>query len=574
MFGFVDRVFGKRLVRSVARVHALGGLALLCVIASGGCTADRGAGDDEADGGLSGGGPFVAPPIFGPGADPTTVEVFGGAMGGEVPQAVYPFDGVMLAQNINQMRLAFVAAASHSFYRLTVESPRYRQVIYLGDAACSARKCSYLVDDKVWARISHQSGGRATLTIDGTSGAGQPVGRATLQLQFSPQDVRGGLYYFATSKSGLLRVPFGATKPVPYLLGTGSGGVKNCIGCHGVSRDGKKVAAVFNLPDGYAGIVDGADPSKYILEPIESDGARLWNFASFSPDGSRLITVWNGTLSLRDGTTGKLIKNVPGSLLGGRAAMPEWSPDGESIVFVRVSARGRLGSDFGSPDIKAGDWFLGDAGDIAVLPYNGGAFGSAVTIVPAVAAKEFHFYPTFSPDSQWILFNSAATPGCASDSAGAKTGFNLKLVHCVSYDQTAARLRLVRARPDQTPIELARAMREPNKTTAWPKFAPFQQGSLVFFTFSAKLDYGFVINQAEVHASEDAYRPQIWMSGIDLSRAAGGVDPSYPPFWLPFQDAETNNHEAIWTQELACSRPGDCGSEFNCISGVCVPIIG
>ena len=52
------------------------------------------------------------------------------------------------------------------------------------------------------------------------------------------------------------------------------------------------------------------------------------------------------------------------------------------------------------------------------------------------------------------------------------------------------------------------------------------------------------------------------------------MDPSYPPFWLPFQDSDTNNHEVLWTQDLACTRPGDCGSEFDCIDGVCVPIIG
>lgn len=563
----------RKLHRRARPALGLVGLAVLFVLGLG-CTADRLDGDGADDMGSADPGHVVAPPIFGPGADPGTVDVFAGPSSGTAPQSVYPFDGTMLASNINQMRLAFLAAPGQSLFRLTLDSPYYRQTIYLGGAACQGRECSYLVDDKVWNTIAHRSGGRVTLTIAGTAGAGQPVGSTSLSLSFSPQDVRGGLYYFATSKSGILRVPFGATRPVPYLLGTGSGGVKNCIGCHGVSRDGKKVAAVFNLPDGYAGIVDGADPKKYILEPIESDGARLWNFASFSPDGSRMITVWNGTLSLRDGTTGKLIKNVAGSLLGGRAAMPEWSPDGESIVFVRVTGRGRLGSDFGSPDVKAGDWFLGDAGDIAVLPYNGGMFGPAVTIVPAIVDKEFHFYPTFSPDSAWILFNSAATPGCASDSAGKKTGFNLRMVRCVSYDQTAARLRLVRARADQTPIELLRAAHEPNKTTAWPKFAPFQQGSLVFFTFSAKLDYGFVIKQGEVQASEDSYRPQIWMSGIDLSKAATGGDPSYPPFWLPFQDPETNNHEAIWTQELACSRPADCGSEFTCTGGVCVPIIG
>jgi len=48
----------------------------------------------------------------------------------------------------------------------------------------------------------------------------------------------------------------------------------------------------------------------------------------------------------------------------------------------------------------------------------------------------------------------------------------------------------------------------------------------VFFTFSAKFDYGFVVKQAEVKMKEDSYRPQIWMSGIDLGKAAGGGDPS------------------------------------------------
>lgn len=558
------------------RVTTPGGRWLLGIVGLflWGCSASRGSEEDDGAGLMPPPDRIIAPPVFGPGADKTTEGQFTGPAGGAAPQVVYPLDGVMLASNINQMRLAFSADPGHSYFRVTLDSPRYQQTLYLGAAACQGTECSYRVDDKVWNAIAHASGGKATLTVAGTAGAGQPVGTAVLTLLFSPQDVRGGLYYFSTSRNGLMRVPFGGTAAVPFLLGNGSGGVKNCIGCHGVSRDGKKVAAVFDLPDGYAGIVDGTDPTKFLLQPVESDGDKLWNFASFSPDGTRLITVWDGLMSLRDGNTGKLIKNVSSSLLGGRASMPEWSPDGESIVFVRVSARGRLGSDFGSEDIKAGDWFLGDAGDIAVVPYNGGAFGQAVTIVPSTTGAEYHFYPSLSPDSGWILFNSAAYPGCSSDSAAAKTGFNLKLVRCVSYDQTAARLRLVRALPNQTPIELTRATHQPNKTTAWPKFAPFQQGNLVFFTFSAKFDYGFVIKQAELKASEDSYRPQIWMSGIDLSKAALGMDPSYPPFWLPFQDAGTNNHEVLWTQDLVCIRPADCGSEFSCIGGVCVPKVG
>ncbi len=539
-----------------------------------GCSANRDIGNDDGGTDMPPPEKVIAPPVLGPGTDNGTPGQFTGPGGGPGPVVVYPFDGVMLASNINQMRLAFSADPSQIYFRVTLDSENYQQTIYLGAAACQSTKCSYLVDDKVWNTIAHASGGQATMTVDGTAGAGQAIGTAKLTLLFSPQDVRGGLYYFSTSQNGLMRLPFGGTTAMPFLLGDGSGGVKNCVGCHGVSRDGKKVAALFEDPDGYAGIVDGTDPTKFLLQPMESAGDQLWNFASFSPDGSQLITVWDGAMSLRDGNTGKLIKNVGSTLLGGRASMPEWSPDGNSIVFVRVTGKGRLGSDFDSNDFPAGDWFLGDAGDIAVLPYNNGSFGQAVTIVPSITAKEYHFYPSFSPDSQWILFNSADYPGCASDTAETQTGFNLTLVHCVSYDQTAARLRLVRAEQNQTPIELTAATHLPNKTTAWPKFAPFQQNNLVFFTFSAKFDYGFVIDQAAVKAMEGTYRPQIWMSGIDLTKAAQGMDPSYPPFWLPFQDSSTNNHEVLWTEDLVCNKPGDCGSEFQCMNGVCVPIVG
>ena len=46
-------------------------------------------------------------------------------------------------------------------------------------------------------------------------------------------------------------------------------------------------------------------------------------------------------------------------------------------------------------------------------------------------------------------------------------------------------------------------------------------------------------------------RPQIWIAAFDLEQAATGedVDPSSPPFWLPAQDVETNNHIAAWGQQ-------------------------
>ena len=62
------------------------------------------------------------------------------------------------------------------------------------------------------------------------------------------------------------------------------------------------------------------------------------------------------------------------------------------------------------------------------------------------------------------------------------------------------------------PIELVNATHAMNRTSTWPKFAPFIQGNgnLVFFTFSSRFAYGFLV--------PDRARPQIWMSAIDLDK--------------------------------------------------------
>src|SRR5207244_4072957 len=149
---------------------------------------------------------------------------------------------------------------------------------------------------------------------------------------------------------------------------------------------------------------------------------------------------------------------------------------------------------------------------------------------------------------QWLVFASYTFPGNAQ-SALLHLGLASAPGEALSYDQDTARLRLVKASGGAV-LELTNATHIANKTTTWPKFAPFIQdnGNLVFFTFSAKFNYGFVVT--------DGQTPQLWMSAIDLGKAQaelGAGDPSSPPFWLPFQDPTQKNHTGIWTQEVACT---------------------
>jgi hypothetical protein len=63
------------------------------------------------------------------------------------------------------------------------------------------------------------------------------------------------------------------------------------------------------------------------------------------------------------------------------------------------------------------------------------------------------------------------------------------------------------------------------------------------------------------------------MVAIDPAKVAAGQDPSYPAFALPFQDLDTSNHIAQWTQTLVdgvCPALGNvCDPQINnCCSGL------
>jgi len=510
---------------------------------------------------------FVPPPVIDPSAPANAPVSFKGPASmdpNERPLILYPLDGAMLARNINQVNLQWKANAKDRLFQIEVQGPAVDALFYVGNTTTvcgGGTDCQYTFADKDWQVIAQSSSGaQAQITVSGTVAAASPVAASKpVTLNYSPEDVKGGLYYFSTSQRGLMRVPFGASKAMPF----GQNNTFFCFGCHAVSHDGKKVSAVFGAADQYAGILDGAT-GNFILQPDMTMNSYVWNFETFSPDGTKMITNWQGILTLRDGNTGVKIKDIPQTYYGAKeAVMPEWSPDGNSIVFIGIPAEGYIGKDMGG--LKAGDWILGNAGSVMVMPYNNGSFGPAHTVVPSKPMMEYNFYPSWSPDSQWIVFATGTWPGSSPTAADNGVNTNGK---CMSYDQDTARLRLVAA-AGGTPIELTAATHVPNRTSSWPKFTPFVQnnGQYVFITYSGKFAYGFVV--------PDQARPQIWMSAIDLNKAMmGGGDPSYPPFWLPFQDPTQNNHETIWTTDVACQSDSDCPVEFTCTNGACVPKVG
>ena len=121
-----------------------------------------------------------------------------------------------------------------------------------------------------------------------------------------------------------------------------------------------------------------------------------------------------------------------------------------------------------------------------------------------------------------------------------------------------------------------------NLSNSWPRWSPFVQtynggNRLLWVAFSSTArDYGVLVRN---HLAGDVpvlpgdlvraarseprrfvstslcQQPKLWMAAINLS-AAAGADPSFPAFYLPFQDVTTHNHAPQWTGESSpCRRP-------------------
>ncbi len=491
------------------------------------------------------------------------------------PEWAYPLAGSMLIRNLADVRLQFRREPGQVAFRLDVHADGFERRLYVPCLALSdTTECTYQVPLAFWQELSLALSGKVVqLELRGTDGRGVSA-PATLEVEFSPADVRGGLYYW-TGKDvagedrevrGVYRVTFGGRRAVPYVLPSdevSTDSSEACVGCHSVSRDGSVVAFTSgsaNKDDvwgnaaflGHLTVVDAERPSSILLNEL-SDAPIDSAMVALDTHGTRVITSSEHMFVLRDARTGEELDRIErGSLPGGRSPyFPEFSPDDKQVALTVAP--------------RADSEIAVSSGAIAVIDIDGDKFGALHELVPDSQEAGYHFYPTWSPDGRWIAFVSA--PANATK----------------SYDQAQSVLKLVSADGGSV-VSLNKATKPLGATPTWPKFSPFFQcpdGSqdceaderIFFLTFSSKRDYGFILKNS-LRVSPEEPTTQLWMSAIELSRLAVSgsdalADPSLPPLWIPYQDIETRNHLGFWTEVVRCGIDVPCGTSEGCVDHVC-----
>lgn len=332
------------------------------------------------------------------------------------------------------------------------------------------------------------------------------------------ENTRGGIYYWTTTTpASILR--YDAEKPNDppsklFQAGQEPGGAGTCHGCHALSKDGSKLAMTLDGGNGRGVSVDVATRG---LDVAVADSMR-WNFATFTPDAKKLLTVFDGNLTLRDTNGGAPLGDIPNSADNKKATHPDLSPDGTQLVNAECG-------------VGDNDAFRVNCG-LVIRPFDV-AGNTAGAIKPLVAAGEGgmnSYYPSFSPDGKWVAFSRSAAGVSAYNAASAETWI-------IKADGSAPPIKLTAADKDQA-----------GRTNSWPRWVPFAQSfgptnePLFYLTFSTMRPYGVRLPTGG--------RPQIWMTPFFPARAEAGQDPSGPSFHLPFQSVANGNHIAQWTQAV------------------------
>lgn len=493
------------------------------------------------------------------------------------PSIAYPNDGVMLPPNLRKLDVHWDPGATNTLFELSFVGTNSTVTYYArcgGGAGYQSGKCGFEIDQKAYAWIAEtNSGGETKLVIRGTTDAGGTYGESTsITMNFAEQNVEGGLYYWAVVPNQIgkiMRVDFGNPNSTPedFIVPPESGldGSVDCVGCHTLSRDGKKLlASVGGRWDGRLVYLTDVSKPKTAPDWAKQNGAPTGDpaknrvqFASFNPDGSQFVAVYGDVgnvgkdhwleadeliprpggelptdmsphdLFFHDGTTGVRASK---KTLAFKPDHPDWSPNGQMIAVTHV---GNENTATQRPT-RSG---------IDVLGFKNGQWQDPLTVVPATLGKN-RVNPNFVPDSSLLLFSESTCPANDPDSDD-----------CDGDSDPSSKIFAIKPQASQSPVYLSNAgapgVADGNAATGdtFPRSAPFQTknngSTLTWVTVASRRAAGYKTRDGA---------QLLWMFAIDPAKILAGQDGSYKAFYLPFQAFETSNHIGQWTEKIVGSN--------------------
>ncbi len=413
---------------------------------------------------------------------------------GEGIEVIYPLDGTAVPRNLAGLVVAWDGMSEGEVARVRFASERTDVSVY-------TQSSSWEVPTDLWQTITATNSGGSVdvqVTVGDWSGSSLADVRASALVSVSVNrlDATGSVTYWSLADERIMRVPAGSTEAAPFFPTDES---TECFGCHAISEERQWMVVTHYGVDGQYTILDVADPANpeiiYWL-----DGSKRMTMRAISPDGNWMAGVLRGAVQLYDLPTNTLV-DLP-ALDGAKYTHPNWSPGGDELVAVRVLDSARFVDDMNFHD-----------GEIVKIGWNGTELTDVEVLVEFQPGYNL-YYPEFSPDGEWVVFNRSTGDSTSDDDA---------------------ELFIVPA-GGGTPIRLDNANGEGALGNSWARWAPLPDDDVLWFGFSSLRSYPV----------EGTSNPQIWVTSIDPEKARKGEDPSTTPYWLPGQDPASDNHVPLW----------------------------
>ncbi|MFO0567162.1 MAG: hypothetical protein U0263_15945 [Polyangiaceae bacterium] len=475
---------------------------------------------------------------------------------------LYPYDATVFARGILPPELMWSGGAAGDKYKIEIVD----KAVSITSFVTADPPSRFLMNKDQWQSLTESSDGSPVSVkvsrLDAGGAAHQPMTESWTIAQGS---LRGTIYYWAVNTGTLMRIAPGASSPVPVFdpgpadqLGTpapasyngttppweAGANNKRCVACHTVSKDGSTLATVFEKKGSTAspwGTLDltQSTPSVAQITPYTSTAIYL----GITPDGAYVVENDLAMhMKLMNAKTGALVPSALDSIAD-KVADPAFSPDGKLLAFSS-NVTGAYPVEFSRADL---DVFEFDATTLSFKNRKQVAPGGNLAIA----------FPSFSPDSKWIVYQkgdySRAKYGAAPEKTGHDTLFMADVAGAVGeLSLDAASGATLEPRNRQRSYQ--------------PTVNPIAVGGYIWVVFFSPRDYGNRMLSTSDPTLEN--RKQLWVAAIDVNPTAG-KDPSHPAFWLPGQDLSTVNMSGYWALE-PCKQNGlDCNEGFECCTGFC-----
>ncbi len=453
-----------------------------------------------------------------PSLPPTVPELFstGTEDAAQAPNVIYPPIGVVVPRNLGDFEVHWTDDHAHDVFEVSIKTDYTDIRVYVpggnGNPAAGNRPSWTAFLAAEWlAAVGNSEQALYQVRAANTAAPGTIGVAAPRTVTLTRDGLEGGVYYWAAASGvlpkGIYRHDF-ANPGQPaeeFMTDNQTGG--RCVACHVLSRDGTRMAITYDGGGQRTALVDVATRAP----TADLDN---WNFGTFGPTDSNIfLGVSNGVITVRSALDGTVIGEPMPST--GRVSQPDLSADGTLLTYT-YTRTDNLRSDW---DVTESQIYIRSFDPITL------AWGAET---PVVTDGANNFYPSLSPDGEWIMFNRS---GVGS-----------------SYNNADASLWVVNVANPTIKVELSQAnLAATGLTNSWGRWAPFDQSigtgeSLFWITVSSKRNFGVRLVGAN--------QPQIWMTPFFPGRAAAGMDPTTPAFWLPFQSIQSNNHIAQWTERV------------------------